>query len=366
MGFAVIHMIKIGKGGLRGIQSHNQREKEPRSNPDIDKSRSKDNYDLIGSGNKNYTQEVNQRIEHFASKTKTVRKDAVVLCNFIITSDEQTMKALSPSQQKGYFEDAVTFLSQRYGSEMIVNATVHMDETTPHLHVGIVPITDDGRLSAKSIFTRSELQGLQTDFAKEVGSKYGLERGVEGSERTHLSEQRFKATKATERLKSVEKEIEAKKDSLIPLQAEYEAKKAFVKQIGKLSRDTSLYPEEVKVSKKLFGEEEIVTVPKEMWEKTRKLAIANVGINRSIDTLDKNLEEFYNSASMERIEDLELEVKDLRQELRNKEVQLHREKNTSKETLAKINQVLQSIPADAAEEFQKAWNAPGHNRGRDR
>ncbi|MBQ9753061.1 MAG: hypothetical protein IJV81_09605, partial [Paludibacteraceae bacterium] len=152
----------------------------------------------------------------------------------------------------------------------------------------------------------------------------------------------------------------------IPLQAEYEAKKAFVKQIGKLSRDTSLYPEGVKVSKKIFGEEEIVTVPKEMWEKTRKLAIANVGINRSIDTLDKNLEEFYNSASMERIEDLELEVKDLRQELRNKEVQLHREKNTSKETLAKINQVLQSIPADAAEEFQKAWNSPGHNRGRDR
>ena len=30
MGFAVVHMMKIGKGGVRGIQSHNQREKESR------------------------------------------------------------------------------------------------------------------------------------------------------------------------------------------------------------------------------------------------------------------------------------------------------------------------------------------------
>ncbi|WP_434780990.1 plasmid recombination protein [Bacillus subtilis] len=27
-----------------------------------------------------------------------------------------------------------------------------MDEATPHMHVGIVPITEDGRLSAKDFF----------------------------------------------------------------------------------------------------------------------------------------------------------------------------------------------------------------------
>lgn len=207
MGFAVIHMMKIGKGGLRGIQSHNQREKEPHTNPDIDMSRCKDNYELIGGGNKNYTQEVNQRINTYAVNTKTVRKDAVVMCNFIVTSDEETMKAMGAEKQRAYFDDTLKFLGKRYGSELIVNATVHMDETTPHLHVGLVPVKD-GRLSAKNIFTRTELKSLQTDFANEVGKKYGLERGIEGSERTHLSEQRFKVKCAEEKQAKIQKDIE--------------------------------------------------------------------------------------------------------------------------------------------------------------
>ena len=53
-------------------------------------------------------------------------------------------------------------------------------------------VTKDGRLSAKSIFTKVELQALQTAFAEQVGAKYGFERGTEGSEATHLSEERFK------------------------------------------------------------------------------------------------------------------------------------------------------------------------------
>lgn len=80
----------------------------------------------------------------------------------------------------------------------MLNATVHMDETTPHLHIGVMPITQDGRLSAKAIFTKTEMKAIQTEFARDVGEKYGLERGVEGSERTHLSEARFKEQKALE------------------------------------------------------------------------------------------------------------------------------------------------------------------------
>ncbi|MDR3668866.1 MAG: MobV family relaxase [Ignavibacteriaceae bacterium] len=192
MGFAVVHMMKIGKGGVRGIQSHNQREKESRNNPDIDKTRSNQNYDVLNQGNINYNRAVKERIEVFATKTATVRKDAVVMCNFVVTSDEQTMKAMSPERQKEFFNDSTEFFMKRYGGENVVNATVHMDEKTPHMHLGVVPITNDGRLACKSIFTRKELTSLQTDFAREVGLKYGLERGKEGSERTHLSEQRFK------------------------------------------------------------------------------------------------------------------------------------------------------------------------------
>lgn len=57
-------------------------------------------------------------------------------------------------------------------------------------------ITKDGRLSAKAIFTKTEMKAIQTEFARDVGAKYGLERGVEGSERTHLSVARFKEKQA--------------------------------------------------------------------------------------------------------------------------------------------------------------------------
>ena len=42
------------------------------------------------------------------------------------------------------------------GIENVINATVHMDEATPHMHLGIVPVTEDGRLSAKDIFTKTD------------------------------------------------------------------------------------------------------------------------------------------------------------------------------------------------------------------
>ncbi|WP_417921716.1 plasmid recombination protein [Clostridioides difficile] len=42
-GYAVVHMMKIKTGAVGGIQSHNNREHEPKTNPDVDMSRSGDN-----------------------------------------------------------------------------------------------------------------------------------------------------------------------------------------------------------------------------------------------------------------------------------------------------------------------------------
>ena len=51
VGYAVVHMMKIKSGAVGGIQSHNNREHEPKTNPDVDMSRSEDNYDLIPCDN---------------------------------------------------------------------------------------------------------------------------------------------------------------------------------------------------------------------------------------------------------------------------------------------------------------------------
>lgn len=196
VGYAVVHMMKIKSGAVGGIQSHNNREHEPKTNPDVDMSRSEDNYDLISCDN--YKRSIKEKLSNLVESSRAVRKDAVVVCNFIVTSDNETMNALGTDRQRGFFQDSVKWFSDRYGADRVLNATVHMDETTPHLHIGVMPITQDGRLSAKAIFTKTEMKAIQTEFARDVGEKYGLERGVEGSERTHLSEARFKEQKALE------------------------------------------------------------------------------------------------------------------------------------------------------------------------
>lgn len=196
VGYAVVHMMKIKSGAVGGIQSHNNREHEPKTNPDVDMSRSEDNYDLISCNN--YKRSIKEKLSNLVESSRAVRKDAVVVCNFIVTSDNETMNALGADRQREFFEDSVKWFSDRYGADRVLNATVHMDETTPHLHIGVMPITQDGRLSAKAIFTKTEMKAIQTEFARDVGEKYGLERGVEGSERTHLSEARFKEQKALE------------------------------------------------------------------------------------------------------------------------------------------------------------------------
>lgn len=196
VGYAVVHMMKIKSGAVGGIQSHNNREHEPKTNPDVDMSRSEDNYDLISCDN--YKRSIKEKLSNLVESSRAIRKDAVVVCNFIVTSDNETMNALGADRQREFFQDSVKWFSDRYGADRVLNATVHMDEATPHLHIGVMPITQDGRLSAKAIFTKTEMKAIQTEFARDVGEKYGLERGVEGSERTHLSEARFKEQKALE------------------------------------------------------------------------------------------------------------------------------------------------------------------------
>lgn len=248
LGYAVVHMQKIKAGGVKGIQIHNKREKESRTNPDIDKSKSHENYDFIA--NENYQRAIKDTIKNFATETTTVRKDAVVCCSFIITSDELTMKAMDSTTQEEFFKESLEFFCDRYGIENIPYATVHMDERTPHMHIGVVPIKDD-RLSAKNLFDRQELTSIQTDFAEQVGKRFGLERGKEGSERTHLSEQQFKLEMAKQQTEMLERKgqeiaIEAHKrlSLLQKVQAEAELlekeKKALQEQINALRKDLEL------------------------------------------------------------------------------------------------------------------------------
>src|SRR5699024_11617836 len=68
-----------------------------------------------------------------------------------------------PGEQKRFFEESYKLFSERYGKQNIAYATVHNDEQTPHMHLGVVPMRD-GKLQGKNVFNRQELLWLQDKF----------------------------------------------------------------------------------------------------------------------------------------------------------------------------------------------------------
>ena len=188
-------MSKFKKDAVRGIQSHNRRERESHSNPDIDYSRSAGNYDLHESASDNYAQAIQNRIDDLLM-VKAVRKDAVHMCGLIVSSDKSFFTRMGKEETRRFFSEAAAYLTDFVGRENVISAMVHMDEKTPHMHFLHVPVTPDGRLSANSIYTRASLKKLQTELPSYLQSRgFDIQRGVEqkpGAAKKHLDTREFK------------------------------------------------------------------------------------------------------------------------------------------------------------------------------
>ena len=197
-------MEKYHKTDIAPVEQENERDETYQaSNPQIDFTRTRNNYNII-KRQRSYTQFINDKIEALDLLTK-VRKDAVLMCSFVVGSDRVFFSRLSPLEQQQFFVDCTRFFAERYGEDNIISAVVHMDETTPHLHLNLIPIAD-GRLCAKQLFDRNELQKLQSDFHSVVGKKWNLQRGKEGSQAKHLDTAAYKLKKMKEETAAAEEQ----------------------------------------------------------------------------------------------------------------------------------------------------------------
>lgn len=137
------------------------------------------------------------------------RKDAVLAVEYLMTASPDWWKNASSEQQDVFFKNSYAWLAKKYGADRIVVASVHRDETSPHLSAFVVPLTRDGRLSAKEfIGDRAQMSIDQTTYAEAV-KELGLERGVKGSRAKHQTVKAFyaaleKGTQAVPQLTSEE------------------------------------------------------------------------------------------------------------------------------------------------------------------
>ena len=203
-------MEKYHKTDIAPVEQENERDETYRAgNPQIDPTRTGGNYHIV-KRQRSYTQFINDKIEALDLPTK-VRKDAVLMCSFVVGSDRKFFGELSPSEQRQFFAECTRFFAERYGEGNIISAVVHIDETTPHLHLNLIPIAG-GRLCAKKLFDRKALTALQTDLYREVGAKWNLQRGKEGSQAKHLDTAEFKAKKIVEQARGQASDIIAEAD----------------------------------------------------------------------------------------------------------------------------------------------------------
>lgn len=192
--FVVARMQKLKADNLVGLGNHDQRKTANHSNQDIDVSRSHLNYDLVAGRTNNFKTDIQGYINEHKTSQRAVRKDAVLANEWIITSDKGFFEQLDEKQTRTYFETVKQYFADKFGDENIRYAIVHLDEHTPHMHMGIVPFDEDNKLSAKRVFNREALQKVQDELPEFLQAKgFEIERGQKNKERKNLSVPEYKA-----------------------------------------------------------------------------------------------------------------------------------------------------------------------------
>ena len=200
--YAILRFAKYKGPEIGHIEAHNERTKEKyASNPDVGTSRSHLNFHLVTPQRK-YRAEAEKQIAETGCRT---RSDSVRVVEALVTASPEFFKGKKKSEVRAYFQEALGFIEKYQAKDTIISAVVHMDEKTPHMHLCFVPLTEDGRLSAKEIVgNKKKLTQWQDRFWEHMVKKYpDLERGESASEtgRDHIPPRLFKEAVHLNRMK---------------------------------------------------------------------------------------------------------------------------------------------------------------------
>ena len=185
MAYAIMRAKKLANmGSVAASMQHCYRERETHN---ADQERTPDNQHLGAKS----TDEAMGKLRALLPEKR--RKDAVLAVEYVMSASPEWFATATPEQEKALFQQSLQWLADKYGADRIITASIHRDETTPHLSAFVVPLTQDKRLSAKEfIGSRDKMRADQTSYAACVAN-LGLERGIEGSMANHQRIQQYYA-----------------------------------------------------------------------------------------------------------------------------------------------------------------------------
>lgn len=177
MAFAIMRCKKIKTaGGVASSLQHCFRERETHN---ADPERLSENKHGVADSVDSAMGKMRERLP------EKRRKDAVLMVEYMMTASPEWFAGATKEDQRDFFNKSFSWLCDKYGRENVIVATIHNDETTPHMSAFVTPVTKDGRLSAKEfIGNKKKMSDDQTSYAEKVES-LGLKRGIKGSNATH-------------------------------------------------------------------------------------------------------------------------------------------------------------------------------------
>lgn len=144
-----------------------------KNNPNVDLSLSYMNHAIENLSPEQLESRVTDRIAQLELK-KHPRCDSIGIEDILVSPSEEFMENVELGLREQYFKDSLHFFQARYGKENVMYCQCHMDESKPHIHVGIVPITSEGQLSATKLFTYQEIKLMAEEFHRSVAEEYTL------------------------------------------------------------------------------------------------------------------------------------------------------------------------------------------------
>ena len=140
MSYAIIRNANYKRDNLAGLYKHNERKNTNYSNKDINKNSSIKNYSLKQCNTTYYN--AIKKLQQENNLQGRIIKTTNIACEFIITSDKNFFDSIGMNETKRYFQTAYDFVAnyKDLGEKYIISAKVHLDESTPHLHLVFVPV----------------------------------------------------------------------------------------------------------------------------------------------------------------------------------------------------------------------------------
>lgn len=154
---------------------------------------------------RNLSQQLNERLGDFEARGGKLRKDSVLAIELMLSASPEWFQQASREQTREWLQCNVAWIEKTFGRDNVLQVALHLDETTPHLHVFLVPeiqmVETRGRkpkdafqAAAKTpkpalaashwLDGRAKLGELQDRYAAAM-EPLGLDRGLRGSGAKH-------------------------------------------------------------------------------------------------------------------------------------------------------------------------------------